>query len=487
MEIIIKGLDEIRPYENNPRVNDGAVGAVAESIREFGFQQPIVVDRDGVIIAGHTRYKAAQKLGLTEVPVVVAGNLTDEQVRAYRLADNKTGELAEWDFSALEEELAGIGELDMSLFGFEDQNLNNDEIATETVKENCEEELPEPPEIPKTKLDDIYQLGRHRLMCGDCTISENIDKLLDGKTARITITSPPYGVGKDYEEKGIEAWKKTISGVINAIKGKTILIAWNIADLFSTGTQYSEPTGAYSVEMMEQAGYQMLYNRIWKKPGGVFTNNPYYTVTTKPVQDYEYLFCFAEKDTEKRLDEIKTYLFTEAKKAKLNDKIIKELGGPGAMCGHWFTNHQWAFIDKKNYKRIFDYCKKNKIPAFEKEYDELENEYKRKIIFSHCLSKEDFSSWGMYGVWEFNTVHERLGGHAAAFPIELPSRFIKMHTYRDDLVLDPFGGTGTTLIAAEELGRNCAIMEREPKYVDVIVDRWEKLTGKRAVKIDGAE
>lgn len=119
MEIIIKGIDEIRPYENNPRVNDGAVGAVAESIREFGFQQPIVVDRDGVIIAGHTRYKAAQKLGMTEVPVVVADNLTDEQVRAYRLADNKTGELAEWDFSALEEELAGIGELDMSLFGFD--------------------------------------------------------------------------------------------------------------------------------------------------------------------------------------------------------------------------------------------------------------------------------------------------------------------------------------------------------------------------------
>lgn len=119
MEIIIKGIDEIRPYENNPRVNDGAVGAVAESIRAFGFQQPIVVDRDGVIIAGHTRYKAAKKLGLTEVPVVVAKNLTDDQVRAYRLADNKTGELAEWDFSALEEELAGIGELDMSLFGFD--------------------------------------------------------------------------------------------------------------------------------------------------------------------------------------------------------------------------------------------------------------------------------------------------------------------------------------------------------------------------------
>lgn len=174
MEIIIKGIDEIRPYENNPRVNDGAVGAVAESIREFGFQQPIVVDRDGVIIAGHTRYKAAKKLGLTEVPVVVADNLTDEQVRAYRLADNKTGELAEWDFSALEEELAGIGELDMSLFGFAAEEIK----APEEITEDDYEE--EPPEVPKARLGDIYQLGRHRLMCGDSTDVQSVQKLCQG-------------------------------------------------------------------------------------------------------------------------------------------------------------------------------------------------------------------------------------------------------------------------------------------------------------------
>lgn len=119
MQIIIKGISEIKPYENNPRNNDSAVDAVAASIREFGWQQPIVVDKDGVIIAGHTRYKAAKKLKLKEVPVVVADNLTDEQVRAYRLADNKSGELAEWDFAALEEELAVISEIDMSAFGFD--------------------------------------------------------------------------------------------------------------------------------------------------------------------------------------------------------------------------------------------------------------------------------------------------------------------------------------------------------------------------------
>ena len=119
MQIIIKGIGEILPYENNPRNNDNAVDAVAASILEFGWQQPIVVDKDGVIIAGHTRYKAAKKLKLKEVPVVVADNLTDEQVRAYRLADNKSGELAEWDFAALEEELAAISEIDMSAFGFD--------------------------------------------------------------------------------------------------------------------------------------------------------------------------------------------------------------------------------------------------------------------------------------------------------------------------------------------------------------------------------
>lgn len=125
MEIKLVKIAEIKPYDRNPRNNDGAVDAVAASIKEFGWQQPIVVDRDGVIIAGHTRYKAAQKLKCKEVPVVVAENLTDEQVKAYRLADNKTGELAEWEMDLLSEELAGIG-MDMTQFGFEEEKLEEE-------------------------------------------------------------------------------------------------------------------------------------------------------------------------------------------------------------------------------------------------------------------------------------------------------------------------------------------------------------------------
>ena len=141
MEVKLVKIAEIKPYDRNPRNNDGAIDAVAASIKEFGWQQPIVVDKDGVIIAGHTRYKAAKKLKMKEVPVVVAENLTDDQVRAYRLADNKTGELAGWDFSALEEELAGLAEIDMSQFGFADpeaEDFNIDNLFAEAAPKEKE-------------------------------------------------------------------------------------------------------------------------------------------------------------------------------------------------------------------------------------------------------------------------------------------------------------------------------------------------------------
>ena len=150
------------------------------------------------------------------------------------------------------------------------------------------------------------------------------------------------------------------------------------------------------------------------------------------------------------------------------------------MHGHWFTNHQFSLIDEKNYALIQQYCKGNGINAFLRNYEDIKREYLKNTIFSHSLPDEEFSEWGLYGVWEFNTVHERLGGHAAAFPVELPSRFIKMHSYIGDRVLDPFGGTGTTLIACEQLDRICYMMERDPRYCDVIVKRWETFTGQKA-------
>lgn len=185
----IKTADLI-PYANNPRKNDAAVDKVVESIREFGFKNPIIVDGNNEIIAGHTRLKAAEKLGIDEVPTIKAEDLTPEQVKAFRIADNKTHEFAEWDMDLLREELDGI-----NLFtGFDEDELREilDNVNFNEVVEDDFD--PTPPEEPKSKLGDIYQLGRHRLMCGDSTDRATVERLMDGKKADMVFTDPPYNV-----------------------------------------------------------------------------------------------------------------------------------------------------------------------------------------------------------------------------------------------------------------------------------------------------
>lgn len=194
MQIVIKNINQIFPYEKNPRKNDEAVKYVANSIKEFGFKVPIVIDTEGIIVAGHTRYKAAKKLGIDEVPCIVADDLTNEQIKAFRLADNKVAEQAEWDIDLLNDELELLLDFDMGDFGFDDEEEDADDVEAE--EDDFE---PEPPEEPKAKQGDIYQLGEHRLMCGDSTNADDVEALMAGDAADILITDPPYNV--DYEGK----------------------------------------------------------------------------------------------------------------------------------------------------------------------------------------------------------------------------------------------------------------------------------------------
>lgn len=189
MNIIDIKIDELNPYENNPRKNDKAVKYVAESIRQFGFKVPIVVDGDNTIIAGHTRFKAARMLNLEDVPCIVADDLTPEQIKAFRLADNKVSEKAEWDFDLLEDELADILDINMEDLGFDFF-----EKDTKVVDDNYDKSVPK---NPRSKLGDVFQLGRHRLMCGDSTDSGDVDTLMNGLQADMLLTDPPYNV--DYE------------------------------------------------------------------------------------------------------------------------------------------------------------------------------------------------------------------------------------------------------------------------------------------------
>ena len=200
MNIINMKITDIRPYEKNPRINDGAVDAVARSIKEFGWQQPIVVDKDLVVIVGHTRLKAAEQLGLTEVPVVVANHLTPEQVQAYRIADNKTGEIAEWDYNLLPMELKDLqnADFDLSVLGFDsdelDKLLNGDEGDTLIDGETEPDAVPEVPEEAVSIPGTVYQLGKHRLLCGDATKAEDVARLMGEEKANLWLTDPPYNV-----------------------------------------------------------------------------------------------------------------------------------------------------------------------------------------------------------------------------------------------------------------------------------------------------
>lgn len=386
MQVQSMKISEVKPYPNNPRNNDDGVEAVANSIKEFGWQQPIVVDKDNVIIVGHTRYKAAKKLGMDKVPVVVASNLSDEQVRAYRLADNKTGELTDWDMSLLDDELGDIADIDMSDFGF-DLDLDDDEV--EVQEDDFDDEIPEE---PKSKLGQIYQLGRHRLMCGDSTNPEMVKKLVGGVQCDLLLTDPPYNVG--YEGK--QSSKMTIKNDRQEDDKfyKFLFDAFSVAkDNLKQGASfyiwYASSEAANFNNAANNAGLSVREELIWEKNNLVMGR-----------QDYQWKH------------EPCLYGWVE--------------GG----------SHSW-YSDRKQ----------TTVMHFDKP--------------------------------------QRADLHPTMKPVALFDYQIKNSTKSGDVVLDLFGGSGTTIMACEQDGRNAYVMEYDPKYVDVIIKRWEDFTGKKAELVEG--
>ena len=273
MNIIQMKVEDIIPYEKNPRKNDEAVKYVAESIKQFGFKQPIVLDKGNVIVAGHTRYKAAKKLKLETVPCVIADDLTDEQIKAYRLADNKVAEMADWDFDLLSAELDDLFDYDMSVFGFEDDVL---EEEPEVVEDDYEDELPEE---PKSKPGDIWLLGNHRLMCGDSTVITDVEKLMDGQLADMLITDPPYNVA--YEGKTKD--KLTIQND----KMENDDFRQFLRDAFSTADAFMKPGAVFYIWHADSEGYnfrgacndvgwQVRQCLIWNKNSMVMGRQDYH-------------------------------------------------------------------------------------------------------------------------------------------------------------------------------------------------------------------
>lgn len=384
IKIIYKNIDELVPYENNPRDNTAAIDAVAASIKEFGFKNPIIIDSDNVIVAGHTRLKAAQKLKIQNVPCVVADDLTQEQVNAFRLADNKTAELAEWDLELLNSELELIDGIDMTEFGFELDIADEQEV----VEDEFDEELPEE---PQTKLGDIYQLGRHRLMCGDSTDVDSVKTLMGGYKADLLLTDPPYNV--DYEGKTKDALTIKNDSMSNDKFREFLQSAFTAAD-----------------ENM--------------KPGAVFY------IWHADSEGYNFRgACF-------------------------------DVGWTVRQCLIWNKNSM--VLGRQDYQWKHEPCL-----------------YGWKEGAGHLWAADRKQTT----VLNFDRP-QRNGEHPTMKPVALFDYQILNNTKGGDIVLDLFGGSGTTIMACEQNGRNAYVMEFDPRYVDVIIKRWEEFTGEKAVKLN---
>lgn len=416
MQIKMIRIEDIKPYENNPRNNQKAIKDVAESIKQFGFKVPIVLDQNYEIITGHTRVLAAKKLKLTEVPAIIADDLSPDKVKAFRLVDNKVAEIADWDIEKLMLELNEI-EMDLSTFGFETEKTINDVSDDEFEMEV--------PKKPKSKTGDIYQLGKHRLICGDSTDVNVIERLMDNDIADMLLTDPPYNVNYEggsmasrdkilndhmADEEFFEFLKKAFSAAAFALKpGGGFYI-------YHADVETSNFRGA-----LEANGLTVKQTLIWNK-----------NTFTLGRQDYQW-------------------------------KHEPILYGWKQGAAHYF-------IDDRTWATVIDFPNKpidpDKLTA--KEAKEL----LKQIIESTQFSVLD----------ENKPV--RNADHPTMKPIALLARNILNSSRPNEAVLDIFGGSGSTLIAAEQLNRRCYMVEMDPKYIDVIIKRWEDFTGLKAEKIE---
>jgi len=404
-------IDSIKPYENKPRKNQTAVNQIARSIKEFGFNQPIVVDANNVIVVGHTRWKAAKQLNLSTVPVLkLPADMNQERIDAYRIADNKLNELSSWDDEKLYGEIRKLydKEFDLTLTGFTDDELQfyiDKGVLTEAEREN---HIPELNAQPKTSKGDVWILGEHKLICGDSTDTDNWRAILDGEQLNCVFTSPPYNLGDakgkglydDYNDnKGSEEYLQFNRSIISAIKPHLKgFLFYNISYNLNSRWEFIDVLA----DIKNQLKFLELI--VWRK------NQAMPTGTSQQIlrRDYEDVAVYSSDDAYEDIEWL-------------------------ALLG---SEKSQAYVRKTN-----------------------------KKISNH---------------WEISVAGTQVDKHKACYPVALPERGITMTTKKNEIVGDPFGGTGTTMIACEKLDRKARLIELSPMYCDIAVRRWEEYTGNSA-------
>ena len=399
-------INDIKPYLKNAKNHPAKqVKLIAESIKRFGFDSPIIIDKNNEIIAGHGRLEAAKLLGLNEVPVIQKESLTPEEVKAYRLADNKISE-SEWDMGLAIEDLK---ELDDDLFqitGFDKDLLIEPDEKDDIIPDNA-------PTV--AKLGDIWQLGRYRIMCGDSTKSEAVLRLMDGKKADMVFTDPPYNVAYH-------------------------------------GMQNSKQWDELENDNLTDEQFIEFLN-------GAFSN---YFNSTK--EDCAFYICHADKSQISFLKSINN------NRLHWRATIIWVKNTPSYSFAQYKYHHEPIFYCFKEGKTVKWLGDRTKTTIWRENWDD-----KKIIDWYKKRTKND----NQKTIWE---AKKEIGLHPTIKPIELINRALMNSSEIDDLILDLFLGSGSTLIACEKTNRICYGMEIDPKYVDVIIKRWEDYTGQKAVK-----
>lgn len=402
-------VEKLIPYARNSRTHsDEQVAQICGSIKEFGFTNPVLIDGEGVIIAGHGRTIAAQRLNMKEVPCLRLDYLTEAQKKAYVIADNKLALNAGWDDEMLALELGDLRDLDfdLSLTGFDDDELNK--LLVEAVNEGLvdEDEAPPPPEEPVSRLGDIWQLGSHRVMCGDSTSIDAVDKLMEGQKADMVFTDPPYGMSYGGDRaRGDHALNKNGGVLIKAhgmIKGDDL-------------------EGESLINLVRDA---------------------IATCIASSKQGAAYYICFTWR----------TY-------SEFEEAI--ELGGASvANCIVW--DKKSIGLGNANYRPQHEFIFYVKGGAW-------------------------YGDRSQSDVWYMSRGATGEYVHPTQKPVELVEKAISNSSKPGDLVLDVFGGSGSTLIACEKTSRHCRLVDLDPKYVDVMVKRWQDYTGKQAIHVESGK
>jgi DNA modification methylase len=499
-QITTAKISDLLPYANNAREHtDEQVAQVAASIQEFGWTNPLIV-HGTTVVAGHARLAAARKLGMTEVPIIDRSDMSEAQWKAYVLADNQLAQNATWNEGLLTLELDYLTELDfdLDLIGFPDLDALMGDEQEEGFTDP--DEVPEAPEEAITQPGDLWILGEHRLLCGDSTDAESVAYLMDGAKAALVHADPPYGMGKEndgiqndnlYAEKldafQMEWWKAVRPNVED---NGSAYIWGNAADLWRLW---------YSGGLNDSERLTMRNFITWNK----YVGNVKPTMIEQQRSFVKYredclFFMLGEQGFNNNADNywdgwepIRAYLDGERERMGWTNKTVADLFGfHPRMADHWFNQSQWSFIKEEQYEALQAAANGE---AFLRPYDSKANGLKQdhdRLKQDHDRLKQDFYATRAYfdnthdnmtDVWDFHRVKgDERHGHATPKPVAMMERVMKSSLPKGGICIEPFIGSGSTLIAAQSTGRKCYGMELTPEYVDITVARWEAFTGKKA-------